>query len=338
MIRSQRTFLAFVLLLLVASCRRDTGAAVPRATGYVEATEVRLSAKVPGRAETVNAVEGGRVKPGDVLVTLATTDTDLSINRARAERSQAEAQVRLLRAGARPEDVDQAQAQVAAADADRRAADAELRAAKVDEARFEQLLEKKAGAAKQRDDAVARRELAEARTRAASDRLAVAAAALARVKAGARSEEVDVAEARVKAIDADLDTLNQRRADATIIAGAGGVVTSRLVEPGELVAAGAPVFVVSDLDNAWVNAYVEEPLVPALKIEQQVTVVTDAGNRLPGKISFVAPKAEFTPRNVQTSTERAKLVYRVKVSVDNREGVLKPGMPVEVVFGGEGGK
>jgi HlyD family secretion protein len=74
--------------------------------------------------------------------------------------------------------------------------------------------------------------------------------------------------------------------------------------------------------------------VPSLKIDEAATVITDAGNRLAGRIAFISPRAEFTPRNVQTAAERAKLVYRVKVTVDNRQGVLKPGMPVEVEFGG----
>jgi HlyD family secretion protein len=85
-----------------------------------------------------------------------------------------------------------------------------------------------------------------------------------------------------------------------------------------------------DLDRAWANAYVEEPIVPGLRLNQEVTVVTDGGDRLPGTIAFISPRAEFTPRNVQTADERARLVYRVKVTVDNRAGVLKPGMPVEV--------
>jgi HlyD family secretion protein len=117
-----------------------------------------------------------------------------------------------------------------------------------------------------------------------------------------------------------------------------GVVSSRLVEPGELVAAGAPLLVVIDLDRAWANAYVEEPLVPGLKVGQSATVVTDAGDRLPGTITFISPRAEFTPRNVQTSAERAKLVYRVKVTVDNAKGVLKPGMPVEVELAAAGAR
>jgi HlyD family secretion protein len=94
-----------------------------------------------------------------------------------------------------------------------------------------------------------------------------------------------------------------------------------------------PLLVIVDLDRAWATAYVEEPRVAAVKIGQAATVMTDAGDRLEGTVTFVAPRAEFTPRNVQTASERAKLVYRVKVSVDNKAGVLKPGMPVEVDFG-----
>ena len=70
-------------------------------------------------------------------------------------------------------------------------------------------------------------------------------------------------------------------------------------------------------------------MVPSLKIGQPATIVTDAGQRLQGTITFISPKAEFTPRNVQTAEERSKLVYRVKVSANNASGVLKPGMPVE---------
>ena len=92
-----------------------------------------------------------------------------------------------------------------------------------------------------------------------------------------------------------------------------------------------------DLDDAWVNAYVEETVVPTLKIGQAVTVATDAADRLPGVIAFIAPRAEFTPRNVQTATERARLVYRVKVTVDNSKGILKPGMPVDVELGAAAG-
>ncbi len=303
------------------------------ASGYVEATDVRVAAKVAGRVETVAVTEGQRVTAGQVLVTLATTETDLAISRAMAERAQAVAQLRLLQAGSRVEDVRQAEAQAAAAESDKRAADAELAAARVDETRFEQLIAANSGSRKQRDDAVARRQTAEARQRAAVDRSMAASAQVARLRSGARPEEIDAAKARVAATDAQIATFENDRKEATILSPSAGTVTSRLVEPGELATPRAPLIVIVDLDHAWANVYVGEPLVPSLKIDATVSLKTDGGDVLQGRIAFISPQAEFTPRNVQTSDERAKLVYRVKVLVDNSKGVLKPGMSVTADFG-----
>jgi HlyD family secretion protein len=175
--------------------------------------------------------------------------------------------------------------------------------------------------------------LAESRLKAAEDRVEAARAQVARLKAGSRSQEVEAARARLAAGDAQIATINNDIAESTITAASDGVVSSRLVEPGELVVARVPLLVIVDLDRAWATAYVEEPRVAAVKIGQAATVITDGGDRLQGSVTFIAPRAEFTPRNVQTASERAKLVYRVKVSVDNKNGVLKPGMPVEVDFG-----
>ena len=316
--------------LASGACHRAATAAVPQASGYVEATEVKVGSKVPGRVESVAVTEGQRVAAGATIVTIATTDTDLALQRARADRDQAAAQLRLLQAGARREDVGQAEAQLRAAASEKGTFDAELSAAKTDEARYEQLLRTHAGTEKQRDDASARRTQAEARVKAAEDRTRVAAASLDRAKAGARPEELAAARARVAAADAQIASLDQNRKEAAIVAPSDGIVSSRLVEPGELIAVGTPLIVILDLDHAWANAYVEENLVPGLRIDQPATVVTDAGDRLAGRITFISPRAEFTPRNVQTSAERAKLIYRVKITVDNSKGVLKPGMPVGI--------
>src|ERR671919_747505 len=111
---------------------------------------------------------------------------------------------------------------------------------------------------------------------------------------------------------------------------AAGIVTQKLADAGEVVAPRMPLVVVTDLDHAWANLFVPEPMVPRVKIGQSATIFTDAGGPgIPGKVTFISPKAEFTPRNVQTADERSKLVYRIKVSVDNSQGVLKQGMPVD---------
>lgn len=331
------TLFRTVLPLLIVSatavasgCRSGTQERPPHATGYVEATDVRVASKVSGRVATVNVIEGARIEAGAVVATISTTDVDLTLARIRAERAQAAAQLNLLLSGSRPEDIRQAEAQAAAAAADRKAAEAEVSSARADEARFEQLLANKAGSVKQRDDAVARRELAEARLRAASDRTSAASATVDRLKAGARPEEIASARARVATVDAQIASIEHDKSEAVIASPIGGVVAGRLIEPGELVSVGTPLAIVVDLDHAWANVYVEETLVPQIKLDQTATVVTDAGDRLPGRVSFIASRAEFTPRNVQTANERAKLVYRIKVSVDNSKGILKPGMPVEV--------
>ena len=90
-----------------------------------------------------------------------------------------------------------------------------------------------------------------------------------------------------------------------------------------------PLLVVTDLDHAWANLFVPEPLIPRLVLGQAADVLTDAGDTLAGTVTYISPQAEFTPRNVQTADERSKLVYRIKVAVDNSAGVLKQGMPVD---------
>jgi HlyD family secretion protein len=317
------------LLVLVAGCNRGATPAPDRASGYIEATEVRVAAEVGGRLLEVRVAEGDRVAAGDVVARIDTSDTDLLLRRVAAERDQAEAQLALLRAGSRPEDVRQAASQVQAAQSDIRGAQAELDAATADLERFEGLLRANAGSVKQRDDAKTRRDVAAARVRGAQERAAAAGDALVKVRSGARRQEVDAARARVSAVDAQMAALQKSVADAVLKAPVAGIVTSKLLDAGEIAAPRAPVVVITDLDRAWANVYVDERLVPRLTIGQPATLVTDAGQRLPGTITFISPKAEFTPRNVQTAEERSKLVYRIKVTADNKQGVLKPGMPIE---------
>jgi len=313
----------------LAGCRNSSAQGPQRASGYVEATEIRVAAEVGGRVVEIKVAEGDRVAVGDPIVRLSATDTELAIRRAEADRDQAVAQLRLLQAGARPEEIRQARAHVDSAEADARAAEAELEAAAADLQRFEALLQANAGSRKQRDDATTRRDVAAARVRAARERVRAAAEALARLRAGARAEEIAGARARVSAAEAQLASLQKNLADATLASPVAGIVTSKLVDAGEVVAPRTAVVVVTDLDRAWANVYVDEPVVPRLRLGQKVTIVTDAGQRLEGAITFISPKAEFTPRNVQTAEERSRLVYRIKVTVDNSTGVLKPGMPVE---------
>jgi HlyD family secretion protein len=320
---------SLIALCFVAGCHRTPATTANRVSGYVEATEVRVAGEVGGRLIEVKVAEGDRVSAGDVIARFDTADTELSLRRAGADRDQAQAQLALVRAGSRPEDIRQASAQGQSAQADVKAAQAELAAASADLERFESLLRANAGSVKQRDDAATRTDVAAARLRGAQDRAQAAAETVAKLKAGARPQEIDVARARVSSSDAQIATLQKSVGDAIVKAPVAGIVTSKLLDAGEMAAPRAPIVVLTDLDHAWANVYVDEKRVPELKIGQPATLVTDAGQRLTGTITFISQKAEFTPRNVQTADERSKLVYRIKVSTDNRSGVLKPGMPIE---------
>ncbi len=321
---------ALVLVVALAGCDRKPPADRIRVSGHVEATEVQVAPEVGGRVLELPFNEGDRVRAGDVLARLDTRDLALAIDRSRAERAAADAQLRLLEAGSRIEDVRQSEAQASAARADVEAARSELESAEADFRRFDALLAANSGSRKQRDDAATRRDVARQRLAAAQDRVRAAEEVTARLRAGARRQEVDAARARVAAADATIAALEKNIADATLHSPVGGIVTQKLVEAGEMVAPRTPVAEIADLDHAWADVFVPEPIVPLLRIGQPATVFTDAGGPgVRGMITFVSSKAEFTPRNVQTADERSKLVYRVKVTVDNRDGVLKQGMPVE---------
>ncbi len=316
--------------LAAAGCAPKPPADHVRVSGQVEATDVQVAAQVGGRLLELHVAEGDRVNVGALVAKIDTADTELALTRARAERTQALAQQRLVEAGARVEDVRQAEAQAAASQADVSAAQADLASAEADVERFEALLASSSGSRKQRDDAVTRRDVARERVRGARDRVRAAQEAVARLKAGSRREEIQAARAHVAALDAQIATLQKAISDATVVAPVGGIVTEKIADVGELLQPRTPIVVVTDLDHAWANVYVDEPSVPRLRLGQPATLFTDAGGAgIAGTISYISAKAEFTPRNVQTAEDRSKLVYRVKVAVNNASGVLKPGMPVE---------
>ena len=321
---------ALLLLTFSLGCAEEAPSDLLRVSGHVEATDVRLAPDIGGRVMTMLVKEGDRIEPGQIVLTLDTRDVDLAMRRARADHAQAEAQLRLVMAQARPEDVRLAQAQISTARSELSAAKAELAAADQDFERFDSLLSTNSGSRKQRDDAATRRDVAGDRVASAEGRVRAAEEGLAKLQAGARKEEVDAARARVAQAAVQIAGVEKQLDDTTLRAPVGGLVTEKLVEVGEMIAPRAPAVVIVDLDRAWADVFVPEPAVPKLKVGDAAKVFTDAGGPgIEGTISYISPRSEFTPRNVQTADERSKLVYRIRIAVNNADGVLKQGMPVE---------
>jgi membrane fusion protein YbhG len=309
--------LATLLLAAFAAAgcagKADDGAIV--ASGHVEATRVRVSSKIAGRLQSLAVKEGDAVEAGREVGRIDPTDLQLALQGARAERDQAAAQLRLRLAGARREDVAEAEAQV-------RSLEVELADAKLDLERMQALLDRGSGTTKARDDARARRDVT-------TQKLAAMSQSLARLRAGSREEEKDASRATVAAADARIAQIEQQLEDAVITSPLAGVVTEKVAEAGELLAAGAPIGEVTNLQDSWLTVYLPEADLARIRFGQAAEITTDGGQKGKGTVSFIASQAEFTPKNVQTKDERVKLVFKVKIALDNAGGVFKPGMPAE---------
>jgi HlyD family secretion protein len=140
----------------------------------------------------------------------------------------------------------------------------------------------------------------------------------------ARKSDIDRARAQVGITKSQI-------ADTTISAPVAGVIEVKSAEVGEVLAAGTTVVTLGDLDHPWLRAYINETDLAKVKIDGSAKLRTDSfpNKSYMGRISFISPQAEFTPKQIQTKEERVKLVYRIKIDVDNREHELKNNMPVD---------
>ena len=320
-VRHPALLVTAVLLTLLAGCTRGEDDGRIHASGHLEATEVRLAATLGGRLLEAPFEEGAPVAAGDLVARFDTVDLGHELAQARAALDGAEAQLALLVAGSRAEDLRRAEESLARARA-------ELDAARRDLGRLEGLADRGAATEKARDDARTRQEVAErsvAGIRAELDKLV----------AGPRRQEVDAARAQRAAAAARVAAIQQRMADSQVYAPVDGVLTERVAEPGEVLPPGATLAVLTVLSRPWLNVWVDQPSLAAIRLGDPVEVrVVGRSGSFPGVVAFVSPTAEFTPKNVQTPEERAKLVFRVKVALDNPDGLLKPGMPADAYFGG----
>ncbi|MBS3920255.1 MAG: efflux RND transporter periplasmic adaptor subunit [Deltaproteobacteria bacterium] len=144
-------------------------------------------------------------------------------------------------------------------------------------------------------------------------------------------QELDVLKAQIKEAKAALEVAKRQLEYSEVFAPVSGVVLVKSVEPGEYVSPGATVVTLADLDRVWLKAYVDETDLGRVKLGQKAKIKTDTfpGKAYEGRISFISSEAEFTPKQVQTQKERVKLVYRIKIDVENRNRELKPGMPAD---------
>jgi len=290
---------------LFLGCGGDDGSTIT-AAGTIEATEITVSAQSGGQVKYIIADEGQSVQAGDTLLIIDNTDWRYQFEQARGGYEMAESQYRLTLKGARKEDIIQAEANYQNAETDLK--------------RMEELYRVKTISEKQLDDA--------------KTRFTVSQQTLEKAKRGSRQEEIEMARARRDQAKGLFGSLQKKLNDCVVTAPIGGTITKRFVEQGELAGTGSVLFRISNLALMDITIYVTEVDLPKIQINQKAGITVDAfpDKEYEGKVVFISPNAEFTPKNIQTKDERTKLVFSVKVKVPNPDGTLKAGVPADVVL------
>jgi HlyD family secretion protein len=323
-VKKKIPFLVFLLVILIgagwyASVHlRDRGPQPLRLYGNVDIREVNLGFRVAGRIQEVLKDEGDEARQGEILARLDAEPYQREVQQAKALANSLAAKVQLLEKGNRPQEIAQARAVLHEREVTATNAETLYR-------RQQDLFGSKAVSAQERDDA-------EARFREAAARLNSAREQLNLLEAGFRPEEIAQAKADLRRAEAALAGAELKVKDATLESPCDGVVLTRSQEPGAVLQAGTPVLTLSLKRPVWVRVYVSEPdlgrVHPGMKVRVQTDTVND--HAYWGQIGFISPRAEFTPKNVETTELRTSLVYRLRIVIENPDEGLRQGMPVTV--------
>jgi len=282
--------------------------------GRIEATEVDVATKMAGRVSDILVEEGAFVKAGQVLATMDVQTLEAQLREARAQQRQAVNGVASVQAqlAMRQSDKSALIAQV-------RRAEAELNAARRRQARSETLVKQGAISTQTLDDDRARTESAEASVAAAQAQVASADSSIA----AARTQIVG-AQSQVEAVDATLERIQAEIDDSQLKAPRDGRVQFRVAQPGEVLGAGGRVLNMIDVSDVYMTFFLPTEAAGRLALGSEVRIVLDAAPDyvIPARVSFIASSAQFTPKTVETASERQKLMFRVRAKID-RELLLK---------------
>lgn len=286
-------------------------------SGNIEATEVDLAFRIGGQISKLTIEEGDRLKAHQVVAELDTRTLLAQKGAAEAEIGAARAVLDELERGSRKEDIEMARAVL-------NAAHSRLVNAQDEYGRYEGLFKQHAISASQYDTKRTALKVAQAEFDNATERLR-------ELETGPREEQIRAARKRLERAAWELKRIELDLKYSILETPVDAVVLVKSNEMGEVVLPGATVATVAKLDEVWLKGYVAESDLGRVKLGQKVEVTTDTypDKKYVGKVTFISPRAEFTPKNVQTREERVKQVYRVKVTIPNPHHELKIGMPAE---------
>ncbi|MEW5986133.1 MAG: efflux RND transporter periplasmic adaptor subunit [Chloroflexota bacterium] len=332
------------------------------ASGTIEATQVVVSPEMGGRISSVTVQAGDPVAAGQPLAQLDTTLLEAQLAQTQAGLRAAEASYDLLAAGPSAAQLAAAEAAVTRAQASLDSLNEQLATAEADEAEArgqveeltEQIAEANATPTNPQSQAalsglnaqltlaqqalaakVAQIALLESQLSVAEAGLDASQAQLTLAQEGPRPQQLAAAQAQVETARAAVHLLETQIGRQTLTAPIDGVVLGRMIEPGEVVAPGATLLVLGQLDQLTITVYVPEDRYGVIRVGQTASILVDSfpGEEFTGTVRHIADQAEFTPRNVQTAEGRSSTVFAIELFIGDGRGQLKPGMPADVDFG-----
>jgi membrane fusion protein YbhG len=314
----------FCMLIIISGlfwgCGNTNKKNTIEASGNIETTDVVVSSRVNGDINSILKDEGSRVNAGDTIIIIDHENLDYQLDQAEASVKATNAQLELLKIGARKEDIQQGEDAL-------KQVQINLGLAEQNKDRMTKLYQSNSVTKKQYDDAVAAYDLAKSHVNSANENLK-------KLKNYARPEEIKQAEANVQKAVAAVDLLKKNIRDCYVTSPINGFIVNKYVEVGETVTMLSSLFEVSDLNPVKLEIYVSEDELGKVKLGQKADVNTDTykNKKYEGSVIYISPEAEFTPKNIQTKDERTKLVFKVKIQVNNPKFELKAGMPADAVI------
>jgi HlyD family secretion protein len=294
-----------------------------KASGTVEATDADLGFQMAGRIESVDVREGDAVQAGQEVAFLDQEELLARRDAAEAQGRAAQALLGEMESGFRVEEVQEGRAAL-------RQAEERLDDARRDRDRSQRLFAGGGISEEMRDKAATAFRVAEAAVDQGRQRLLI-------LEEGVRPERISAQRAMLEQANAAVAQIDAAIRNSVVRVPFPGIVTVRHREPGETAAPGLPILTVMDQEDRWVRIYVREDRIGEVNLGQSATISSDTypDRTYQGEVVFIASEAEFTPRNVQTTEERVKLVYAVKVRITGDASLdLKVGIPADVVLQG----
>lgn len=307
----------FIISLILIGCSEKM---TIETSGILEGKDITVSSQVLGIVTDITKKEGDQVKKGETILIIDSTEYVMQKRQAQALLLQAQSQYELVKKGARAEDI-------AAAKEVLSSAKVNYESSKKDYERYKELLESNSVSVKMFDDVQTKYLISERQHKQAIENYN-------KLINGSRPEEIELAKGRYDQALAQVELAKKKVLDCTLKATSDGFLTKISVDVGELVNMGAVVAKVTDLSEMTLKIFVKETDLGLIKLNQQVDVSVDSfpDSSMTGRIIFISNSAEFTPKNIQSKDDRVKLVFEVKLLLDNPHQKLKAGMIGDVTI------